>query len=158
MITITKFLLTPGTHIGMNKSGISLVEIVISMFVLAAVMLPVFYTLSSGRRSMMVTEAEFRAHSAALEIAGQITSLPFHIIPEGSFSSEEIYDSAPFGEVKFRVSENNDITFRVEIEKLTENGVDRFKKISVTAVFLPSVQHENLREFTINALVANERL
>ena len=63
-----------------KKRGLSLVEITLSMAILIIVMLPTFMTFSSGSRGIQMTDAEFRAHSAAIELMEQTMSLPFDML------------------------------------------------------------------------------
>ena len=51
-----------------GKRALSLVEITISMAILIVVMLPSFLAFSSGSQGIQMTESEFRAHNAALEL------------------------------------------------------------------------------------------
>lgn len=141
----------------MNKKGLSLIELMMAMGLLTALMLPVFFTFSTGTRNIQVTESEFRAHSAALELMEQIISLPFHHIPTGDFTAEQTKNGMPFGELTFKTSVNEGIDAEISIEELKRDGKVRFKKIAVTVSFLPSRHSEKSKKFTIKTLVANEK-
>lgn len=141
----------------MNKNGLSLIELMMAMGLLTAIMLPVFFTFSTGTRNIQVTESEFRAHSAALELMEQIISLPFQQIPIGDFTADQTESGMPFGELSFKRSNNEGIEAKVSIEELKRHGKVRFKKVAVTVSFLPSRHSENSKNFTIKTLVANEK-
>lgn len=141
----------------MNKQGLSLIELMMAIGLLAAIMLPVFIMFSTGTRNIQVTESEFRAHTAALELMEQIISLPFHHIPTGDFAAQQTKNGMPFGELSFKTSDAEGVDAKISIEELKRNGKVRFKKVAVTVSFLPSRHSENSKKFTIKTLVANEK-
>lgn len=146
----------------MNKrktaGGLSLLEIVVAMGIFGMILLPVFMTFSSGNKSMMVTDTEFRAHTAALEIMEQLISLPFKFIPAGKISSEQIKGKDPKTSVliPFNISENPEFKPEIEIKEIKKNNRVRFKKISVTIRFPAAKTDKRERKFELKTLVANE--
>ena len=141
-----------------NKLGFSMVEVLLSLGILVAIMLPIFFTFFSGTASLQITETEFKAHTAALEIMEQINSLPFHLIPTGTFSSEQIADGQDFGQVNIVISTGDQIGLSrsVEISPVIENDIAVLKKITV------NIEYDGTqglkRTFALKSLVANERL
>lgn len=147
----------------MNKRscrGISLVEIVLSMGILVVIMLPVFMTFSSGNRNMQVTESEFRAHTAALELLEQTISLPFNLIKTGSYDSSQVINGQPFSKspVQFMLSENSDLKPELRVEEIKRGDKVVFKKVTVKVVFPAAKNSEKMREFTLKTIVANENI
>ena len=146
----------------MNKQrcGLSLVEIVLSMGILAMIMLPVFMTFSSGNTNIQVTEGEFRAHTAALELMEQIISLPFNLIRPGSYAAAQIIDGGLFagGPVLFRLTSDPDLKHSLKIEEVKRDNKILFKKITVTVAYPSARATDRLREFTLKTLVANENI
>ncbi|MEW6709489.1 MAG: prepilin-type N-terminal cleavage/methylation domain-containing protein [Candidatus Riflebacteria bacterium] len=141
-----------------ERSGISLVEIMVSMGILSLILIPVFFTFSSGNRNMMISENEFRAHTAALEIIEQLISLPFKHIPVGIFNSDAITGKTDddLGIVPFNVSENPDFKPEVKISEIKKNGRLRFKKIEVKIIYPAAKTDKRERKFVLKTLVANE--
>lgn len=141
-----------------DKRGISLVEILISMGILSMILVPVFLTFSSGNRNVMVSESEFRAHAAALEIIEQLISLPFRQIPAGTFSSDEIraIDPDKALPLPFNITDNPDFKPEVIITEIKKNDKVRFKKIQVNMTFPLAKTEKRERKFTLKTLVANE--
>lgn len=142
----------------MNKQGISLVEILISMGILSMILVPVFFTFSSGSRNVMISENEFRAHTAALEIMEQLISLPFKLIPVGNIDTDQITgqdpDKAP--PIPFNISDNPDFKPEVKISEIKKNNRVRFKKIVVAMTFPAAKTEKRERRFELKTLVANE--
>jgi hypothetical protein len=143
-----------------QRNGLSMLEIVFSVGILALIMLPVFMTFSSGNRHMQMTEAEFRAHTAAIELMEQIISLPFAQIKSGDYQNEEIADGARFAEtpILFRLTPVDDISRTMKIEDIKRNDKVPFKKVTVTIKFAAAPGSKQIREFFMKALVANENL
>lgn len=147
----------------MNKNcrrGISLIEIMLSMGILAVIMLPVFMTFSSGNMSIQVTEAEFRAHTAALELMEQIVSLPFNLIRAGSFDAGKIHEGGSYAgsPVVFRVSADPELKSELKVEEIKRDNKVIFKKITVKVLYPAARNSEKKREFTLKTLVANENI
>lgn len=146
----------------MNKfkgnNGISLLEIMVSMGILGMILLPVLMTFSTGNKNMMITETEFRAHTAALEIMEQTVSLPFKLIPVGKFDSEQIKgkDGEESLAVPFNISDIPDFKPALEISEIKKNNVVRFKKISLTMSFPAAKTDKRERKIELKTLVANE--
>ncbi|GAB4267152.1 MAG: hypothetical protein Kow0029_01440 [Candidatus Rifleibacteriota bacterium] len=140
------------------NSGISLLEMLVSMGILGLILLPVFFTFSSGNKNMLLTENEFRAHTAALEIMEQTISLPFKLIPVGRFSSEELAGKAanPALTIPYKLSGSADFRPTLEITEIKKNGRVRFKKISLSMHFQASKTDKREKQFTLKTLVANE--
>lgn len=144
----------------MPRAGLSLVEIILSMGILAMIMLPVFMTFSSGNTNIQITESEFRAHTAALELMEQIVSLPFNLIKTGSYDSAQIIDGGAFAnsQVLFRLTENPDLKPSLKIEEIKRADKIVFKKITVKIAYSSARTADKLREFVLKTLVANENI
>ncbi|PKL42349.1 MAG: hypothetical protein CVV41_14510 [Candidatus Riflebacteria bacterium HGW-Riflebacteria-1] len=143
-----------------QRQGLSMLEIVFSVGILALIMLPVFMTFSSGNRNIMLTESEFRAHTAALELMEQIVSLPFKQIRSGEYEDGEIVDGGPFaaGPVLFKLSPAEDLWRDLKIEDIKRENKVVFKKVTVTIKFAAAKNSDRIREFFMKTLVANENL
>ena len=163
MIVFIKFLLIQRIHSGMNNSrrkGLSMIEITLSIGILAMIMLPVFMTFSSGNRNIQLTEAEFRAHTAALEMMEQIVSLPFKHIPLGIFPAKTIINGGSFGAgpVTFRITTVEDIFPEIQVEAVKRDNKTVFKKITVKIKFPATKNSERHREFVLKTIIANENI
>ncbi|MGM0600318.1 MAG: PilW family protein [Candidatus Rifleibacteriota bacterium] len=141
-----------------NRKGLSLIELTISLGIFAVILLPVFFTFSSGSQNLMVTDTEFRAHANALELMEQLISLPFELIPVGKFNSDQIkgIDEQQKPKIPFKITENKDFKPNVEINEIKKNNKVVFKKISVSINFPASKVNERNRKIEIKTLVANE--
>ena len=108
----------------MKNKGLSLVEITISMAIMIIVMLPAFLTFSSGNQNIQMTESEFRAHSAALELMEQTISLPFDMLKAGFYSEEEIKNGAKFADTDamYHLSFDDDYKLSMNIEDIIKNN------------------------------------
>lgn len=137
-----------------------MLEITFSIGILAMIMLPVFMTFSSGNRNMQITEAEFRAHTAALELMEQIVSLPFKHIPPGAITAEKILNGQPFGPgpINFKTTSVNEFFPEILIEEMKRENKVPFKKITVKIRFPSTKKSERLREFVLKTIVANENI
>jgi hypothetical protein len=143
-----------------RKNGLSLVEIILSMGILAMIMLPVFMTFSSGNANIQITESEFRAHTAALELMEQIISLPFNLIKAGSYDAAKIVDGGAFADspILFRLSENPDLKPFLQVEEVKRGEKIVFKKITVKIAYPSARASGRMRDFTLKTLVANENI
>ncbi|EKD81460.1 MAG: hypothetical protein ACD_39C01797G0002 [uncultured bacterium] len=143
-----------------QRQGLSMLEIVFSVGILALIMLPVFMTFSTGNRNMMLTESEFRAHTAALELMEQIVSLPFKQIRTGEYADDAIIDGGPFaqGPVLFKLTPAEDLRRELKIEDIKRDNKIIFKKVTVTIKFAAAKNSDRIREFFMKTLVANENL
>lgn len=141
-----------------GRSGLSLIEIVLSMGILSLIMLPVFMTFSSGNVNIQVTESEFRAHTAALELMEQIVSLPFNLIKPGSYDSSQVVDGAQIAKspVIFKIAPADELKPSLKIEEIKRDNKVVFKKITVKIGFPSARAADKPREFTLKTLVANE--
>jgi len=137
-----------------------MLEIVFSVGILALIMLPVFMTFSTGSRNIQLTDAEFRAHTAAIELMEQIVSLPFEMIKSGEYDSDAIVDGGQFagGPVLFKLSTAADLWRAMKVEDIRRDGKILFKKVTVTIRFAAAPGSERIREFFMKTLVANENL
>ena len=137
-----------------------MIEITFSIGILALIMLPVFMTFSTGNRNMQMTEAEFRAHTAALELMEQIISLPFKQIKTGEYDDTQITDDGPFaaGPVLFKITPVEDLWRELKIDDIKRDNKVIFKKVTVTIKFAAAPNSDRIREFFMKTLVANENL
>lgn len=145
-----------------NKSriGLSLVEITLSMGILILVMLPSFMAFSSGNQGIQMTETEFRAHTAALELIEQIMSLPFNMIKPGFYNSSEITEGAKFanGPAVYHISFTKEYKPSINIEDITKNNKVIFKKITVTIKYPITKGSNQERDFSIKVIVNNDKI
>ncbi|NLF96905.1 MAG: hypothetical protein GX569_09225 [Candidatus Riflebacteria bacterium] len=143
-----------------QRHGLSMLEIVFSIGILALIMLPVFMTFSTGNRNIQLTDAEFRAHTAAIELMEQIVSLPFGKITSGEYDSNAIVDGGQFanGPVLYKITTADDLWRTMKIEDIKRDGRVLFKKITVTIKFAAAPGSDRIREFFMKTLVANETL
>ena len=140
------------------KRGLSLVEITISMAILILVMLPSFLAFSSGNQGLQMTESEFRAHSAALELMEQTLSLPFSMLPAGFYTNNQIADKKNFADTPaiFHLSFSSDNKPTMQIEDIKKNGKLLFKKIKVSIKYPVAKGSDKEREFSIQVIVNND--
>jgi len=143
-----------------TRRGLSMLEIVFSAGILAMIMLPVFMTFSTGNRNIQLTDAEFRAHTAAIELMEQIISLPFGQIKSGEYESDVIVDGGQFadGPVLFKFSPAEDLWRSMKVEDIRRDGKTLFKKVTVTIKYVAAPGSDRIREFFMKTLVANENL
>lgn len=143
-----------------KKRGLSLVEITLSMAILIIVMLPTFMTFSSGSRGIQMTDAEFRAHSAAIELMEQTMSLPFYMLKAGTYDESEIIDGANFADTAavYHLSFGSEYKPKLVIEDIKKNNVVAFKKITVTIRCPMMKGAEKEREFTVKVMVNNDNI
>lgn len=143
-----------------RQSGLSMIEITLSLGILAMIMLPVFMTFSSGNRNMQITESEFRAHTAALELMEQIVSLPFKHIPAGAFPTEKVANGLPFGAgpIAFRITPAENLFPELRIEDMKRENKTLFKKVTVKIRFPSTKNSERMREFVLKTIIANENI
>ena len=143
-----------------NRKALSLVEITISMSLLILVMLPSFWAFSSGNQGIQMTDSEFRAHSAAIEIMEQTISLPFYMLKAGVYNKDSIVDGKKFGktEAVFHLSFSNDFQPQMIIEDIVRNKMVVFKKITVTINYPVTRGSEMRRDFSIKVIVNNDNI
>lgn len=142
-----------------DKIGLSLVEVLIAVGLLAALMTPVILTFSSGARGIQMTSEEFVAHNAALELIEQLAATPFALIPTGKFADSQLKDGLPMGPsnpLSFRISQVPGIERFLEIKEIRSGSQVRFKKIEVRITLLDRFGKPNGRTIELKTLVANE--
>lgn len=144
----------------MKRKALSLIEIIISMSILIMVMLPSFLAFSSGNQGIQMTESEFRAHSAAIEIMEQTISLPFNMIKPGIYDRNEIVDGAKFADTDatFHLSFDENYQPKMEIENITRNNKVVFKKISVTINYPITKGAKQRKDFSIKVIINNDTI
>ncbi|MBF0498544.1 MAG: type II secretion system protein [Candidatus Riflebacteria bacterium] len=143
----------------MNKcAGFSLVEILVAVGILAASMLPIALSFSSGNRGIQMTSDEFSAHSAAMELMEQMMSAPFRLLPVGTFKDANIVDGVPLGggsPLRLHISAIPDLSRELVISEVKKGAMVRFKKVEVT-VSWASKEPGPRRSFSLKSLLANE--
>ena len=144
----------------MKNKGLSLVEITISMAIMILVMLPSFLTFSSGNQNIQMTESEFRAHSAALELMEQTISLPFDMLKAGFYSEEEIKNGAKFADTEalYHLSFDDDYKLSMNIEDIIKNNRIYFKKVSVTVKYPLTKNSNQMKSFSVKVIVNNDNI
>lgn len=142
-----------------KRNGVSLVELAIAASLFALMMLPVFLAFTSGNRNLKVTNSEFMAHTAAIEIMEQIISLPYDRIPLGHFVGNQVKTGKFMGnsDIPFKITDRKGYVADVLIESLKKNGKDKYKKLSVTITFPEMTGSKKDRKVTLKTLVANEK-
>ncbi len=145
---------------GMNRQrGLSLVEILIAVGLLAALMTPVLLTFGSGARGIQMTSEEFVAHNAALELIEQLAATPFALLPVGTFSDAQVRDGLPMGPshpLAFRISPVPGLERALEIKEIRSGAQVRFKRLEVRITLLDRSGKPGGRVVTLKTLVANE--
>ena len=144
----------------MRKKALSLVEITISMAILIMVMLPSFLAFSSGSQGIQMTESEFRAHSAALELMEQTISLPFNMIKPGFYEENAIKDGANFADTdaKFHLSFSSDYKLSMTVEDIVKNNKVFFKKITVNVKYPMTKNSDQKKDFNIKVIINNDNI
>lgn len=66
---------------GRGRAGMSLVEILISLFLMSLALLPIFDLISKGSQLARTNEDEVVAFNLAAELIDQIACIPFHCLP-----------------------------------------------------------------------------
>ena len=122
-------------------------------------MTPVMFAFGAGSRGIQMTQEEFVAHNAALELLEQLNAVPFALLPAGKFGDAELRDSLPIGSkcpLKFHISQVPDIQRGLEIKELKQGTSLRFKKIEATIVLLDRKGKPTGRTVVLKSLLANE--
>ncbi len=144
----------------MKSKGLSLVEITISMAILILVMLPSFLAFSSGNQGLQLTESEFRAHNAAIELIEQTISLPFDMIKPGYYEESDIIDGANFADTPaiYRLSFSSEYKPRMLIEDITKDNKVVLKKITVTINYPVAKLSEQRKDFSVKVIINNDNI
>ena len=144
----------------MRKKALSLVEITISMAILILVMLPSFLAFSSGSQGIQMTESEFRAHSAALELMEQTISLPFNMIKPGFYEENAIKNGANFAdtEAKYHLSFSSDYKLSMTVEDIVKSNKVFFKKITVNVKYPMTKNSDQKKDFSIKVIINNDNI
>ena len=139
--------------------GLSLVEIVIAVGLLAALLTPVLFTFGAGTRGIQMTQEEFVAHNAALELLEQLSATPFALLPIGAFADAQLKDGLPLGPsspLKFHITAQPGLQRTLEVKEIKSGAVVRFKKIEVRIALLDRAGKPSGRVVILKTLVANE--
>ena len=144
----------------MGKKALSLVEITISMAILIVVMLPSFLAFSSGSQGIQMTESEFRAHSAALELMEQTISLPFDMIKSGFYEENTIKNGANFADTdaKYHLSFSSDYKLSMTVEDIVKNNRVFFKKVTVNVNYPITKNSDQKKNFSIKVIINNDNI
>lgn len=144
----------------MKRKALSLVEITLSMAILIIVMLPSFLAFSSGNRGIQMTDAEFRAHSAAIELMEQTISLPFDMIKAGLYEKESIVDGGKFGDTQavFHLSFSSEYQPQILVEDIVRDSKVIFKKITVTINYPMTKGSGTRRDFSVKVIINNDTI
>ena len=142
----------------MKNKGLSLVEITISMAILILIMLPSFLAFSSGNQGIKMTDSEFRAHNAAIELIEQTISLPFNMIKPGVYDEKNIVDGNNFADTPavFHLSFDSDYQPRMTIEDIEKNRKIVFKKVTVTINYPITKGSDQRKDFTLKVIINND--
>ncbi len=142
----------------MKNKGLSLVEIIISMTILILIMLPSFLAFSSSNQGILLTDAEFRAHNAAIELVEQIISLPFNMIKPGVYDEKEIIDGNKFADTPavFHLSFSSEYQPKMTIENIEKDRKIVFKKVTVTINFPIAKGSNQRKDFSLKVIVNND--
>ena len=146
--------------IEIKNKGLSLVEITISMAILILVMLPSFLAFSSGNQGLQLTESEFRAHNAAIELIEQTISLPFDMIKPGYYEESDIIDGANFADTPaiYHLSFSSEYKPKMLIEDITKDNKVVFKKITVTINYPVAKLSEQRKDFSVKVIINNDNV
>lgn len=143
-----------------TNKGLSLVEITMSMGILILIMLPSFLAFSSGNQGIQMTDAEFRAHSAALELMEQTMSLPFDMLKTGYYEPDDIVDGANFADTPavYHLSFGPEYKPTMSIEDIKKDNKVVFKKITVSIKYPIARGASQERDFSIKVIVNNDSI
>lgn len=141
-----------------KRKALSLVEITISMAILILVMLPSFLAFSSGNQGIQMTDSEFRAHNAAIELVEQTISLPFDMIKSGQYDESDIVDGANFADTPavFHLSFSSEFKPKMLIEDIVKNNKVVFKKITVTINYPVTKLSKQRKDFSVKVIINND--
>lgn len=140
-----------------KKLGFTLIEVVVAAAVFAAVSIPIFFVFGSSQRNLQMTEAEFRAHNAALEVMEQTLSNPFKLIKAGVYGSDVVKNGEKFGLGVFEFRRSSDLPCEIVIDDISQNGRILFKKITVSVEYMPTNGGTQTRKTVLKTMVANEQ-
>ena len=140
-----------------KKLGFTLIEVVVAAAVFAAVSIPIFFVFGSSQRNLQMTEAEFRAHNAALEVMEQTLSNPFKLIKAGVYGSDVVKNGEKFGLGVFEFRRSSDLPCEIVIDDISQNGKILFKKITVSVEYMPTNGGTQTRKTVLKTMVANEQ-
>ncbi|MFZ2956757.1 MAG: prepilin-type N-terminal cleavage/methylation domain-containing protein [Candidatus Ozemobacteraceae bacterium] len=140
-----------------RRPGVSLVEILVAVAILAVVMLPIALAFSSGNRGIQMTTEEFTAHAAGMELMEQVMSAPCRILLPGVYKNAQISDGAVLGgsPLRLHVSPAPGLTRELTITEMKKGAIVRFKKVDVT-ISWTSKEGAARHSFTLKSLLANE--
>ena len=142
----------------MNRNGLSMVEILVAVGILAVVMLPVGLSFSAGSRGLQMTAEEFTAHAAGLELMEQLMAAPFSLLTPGTYADNTLWDGqplAPGSPLILHLSPSLGFERRLVISEIRKGPVVRFKKLEVTITW-KSREGAAPRSFSLKSLYANE--
>lgn len=140
-----------------KKLGFTLIEVVVAAAVFAAVSIPIFFVFGSSQRNLQMTEAEFRAHNAALEVMEQTLSNPFKLIKAGVYGSDVVKNGEKIGLGVFEFRRSSDLPCEIVIDDISQNGRILFKKITVSVEYMPTNGGTQTRKTVLKTMVANEQ-
>lgn len=140
-----------------KNRAFTLIEVVVAAAVFAAVSIPIFYIFGSSQRNMQMTEAEFKAHNAAIEVMEQTLSIPFKYMKAGNYGKDVVKDEETFGESNIKFKRNSDLPTELVIEDIVQDGKILFKKISVSVEYFPANGVTQSRKTVLKTMVANEQ-
>ena len=144
-----------------RRHGLSLVEILVSAGVLSLIMLPVAFSFSSGIKGIQMTHDEMTAHNAGIELMEQLQSLPFGLVPIGTWGDSQIKTGSPLSATSpltFQVTPLSGYERDLSITEISKDGRVRFKKIDIKVSWKGSEAKGPLRTFHVKGLLANETL
>ena len=143
-----------------GKRALSLVEITISMAILILVMLPSFLAFSSGSQGIQMTESEFRAHNAALELMEQTISLPFNMIKPGFYEEDVIKNGANVADTDaiYHLSFSSDYKLSMTVEDIVKNNKVFFKKVTVNVKYPITKNSDKKKDFSIKVIINNDNI
>lgn len=142
----------------MSRSGLSLVEILVAVSILAVIMLPVALSFSAGSRGLQMTSEEFTAHAVGLELMEQLMAAPFSLLVPGTYANAAIRDGQPLAAgspLTMHISPSPEFERRLVITEIKKGPMVRFKKIEIN-VDWQSREGAAKRSFSLKSLYANE--
>lgn len=141
-----------------NRHGLSLVEILVAVGILAVIMLPVALSFSAGSRGIQMTSEEFTAHAIGLELMEQLMAAPFSLLVPGSYPDSALRDGQPLAAgspLILHLSPSTEFERRLAISEIKKGPTVRFKKIEIT-VDWKAREGVAKRSFNLKSLYANE--
>ena len=117
-----------------RKRGLTILEILAAIFILALFLAPVMFFLQTSSRGIAINRDDVIMHCASCELVEQLLSIPYEELPVGVFDDPQIADQQMIGSgsLAFRIGNTEKISRQLDISEVTTENRPRLKKIKVT--------------------------